>query len=298
MGENDTTYNQQSKADQEAAPDAQLEHAHVNQAGSDKHEEKTENGKRSGWLRRAVAAHQALNLAQRWEVAGTVITIIVGFLGLVLLDKQNSLMSRQTTLMDRQATMMQDENETNRAVQRAMIRYVGVQASRSMVGNNRRAINLKAIWENGGITDAVDVVTHVSFGEMKGGPSTEQFIGGHGHPPRTIAIGPHARLDSAGLFMRESLIFGSDLPSDLRQYIKSPAELNQNIFVFGWLVYRDVFPGSKPHVTGFCQQLTAVGVQEDGAGFQLVWADYGTRYNCRDEGCEGYEEIVKLLPPK
>jgi hypothetical protein len=72
----------------------------------------------------------------------------------------------------------------------------------------------------------------------------------------------------------------------------------RNIFLYGWVAYRDTFPDTKPHVTGFCRQLASIEFSSgQSQQLQHTWGtckDY--KYSCIDERCPDYASIIGLLP--
>jgi hypothetical protein len=74
---------------------------------------------------------------------------------------------------------------------------------------------------------------------------------------------------------------------------------NEKRFLWGWIAYKDIFPGTKIHLTEFCQGL----VQEASVdnvpdsplmqGFQLC-----QHHNCADENCDDYKDVVDMVIAK
>ena len=144
-------------------------------------------------------------------------------------------------------------------------------------------------WENVGNTPAVGLVTAVGKVVQTDELTEQEFI-------TTLvdkftaksALGPKATLDSGTL--RDDETFLTDQPGVPR-------------FMWGWIVYRDVFPNIKTHVTEWCWKIdTSNGVRwkldESGkrSGTPQITATACTHHNCVDEFCEDYGNIRGLSP--
>lgn len=66
--------------------------------------------------------------------------------------------------------------------------------------------------------------------------------------------------------------------------------------VWGWEMYSDVFPDTKPHLTEFCYVLRSIS-GDDPLTLQLNWSGCG-RHMCQDEDCEDYEAVRNLWKAK
>lgn len=67
------------------------------------------------------------------------------------------------------------------------------------------------------------------------------------------------------------------------------------LYFWGWAAYRDVFQESKPHLTDFCQELTAIDgdiTTAENVRFVFTMCE---SHNCADETCEDYAEVEKRL---
>lgn len=144
-------------------------------------------------------------------------------------------------------------------------------------------------WENVGNTPAVGLVTAVGKVEQPNEPTEQEFITTLvDKSTAKSALGPKATLDSRTL--RDDETFLTDQPGVPR-------------FMWGWIVYRDVFPNTKTHVTEWCWKIdTSSGVRwkldESGkrSGAPQITATACTHHNCVDEFCEDYGNISGLSP--
>jgi hypothetical protein len=83
-------------------------------------------------------------------------------------------------------------------------------------------------------------------------------------------------------------------------------ESDKRIYFWGWIVYRDIFPETSPHLTETCQHLIGVAVNEpmgklitfpitDWSGFGISLNHQGCeRHNCTDADCPEYGPLIKL----
>jgi hypothetical protein len=60
------------------------------------------------------------------------------------------------------------------------------------------------------------------------------------------------------------------------------------LFLWGHLIYRDIFPQTKPHILMYCKELAEVRAdfKNVGSTVEYVWDDCD-RHNCADEDCKG-----------
>jgi len=199
-----------------------------------------------------------------------------------------------------QLRAMRQSNEINRqslqSVQRAFITYRGVRNGRFRTNPTK---DLPHYWtfhaaiENSGTTPAITVIAQYQVGvQSPNGPTEEAFRGKMVDNSAPITVGPKATQELGARHIDEALIFGHDLADNLSDM--STATIQPNIFSWGWVVYRDVFPNTRPHVTEFCQVLT-------GASFILspsprITLDLGAcrEHNCTDNECKDYDKIMEI----
>jgi hypothetical protein len=63
-------------------------------------------------------------------------------------------------------------------------------------------------------------------------------------------------------------------------------------FLWGWVFYRDQFKGTNPHITEFCQKLTAIGYTTQNM-VQPVFTQCH-EHNCVDDDCKDYKDITEM----
>jgi hypothetical protein len=147
-------------------------------------------------------------------------------------------------------------------------------------------------WENTGATPAPVAINYIH---------AEVFPLDHPNlwifaPPapgtdfRKMYAGPHTPLS----------VQTTNVPMDLMMH-KQPGG---SLTVWGWMVYRDVIPGSITHLTEFCYHETELNQKPDAPRLDsegnplvhlgLQWT-LCAPHNCADEYCEDYNQIVANL---
>jgi hypothetical protein len=152
-----------------------------------------------------------------------------------------------------------------------------------------RMLGATAHWENIGNTPAIGVM--VGFGSIQQDAdlSEEQFTSIKGSEEffRPSALNPKEIVDSPTVHQRES-------------WFKEDPQ--QPWFYYGWVVYRDIFPKTKSHVTEFCWRVTEIkwpaSVKGKAAGKPILSARACSAHNCVDETCEDYTTIINLRSAK
>jgi hypothetical protein len=83
------------------------------------------------------------------------------------------------------------------------------------------------------------------------------------------------------------------LPSELSAFKGSETVPNRNYF-WGWIVYRDIFPNTKIHVTEFCQRMSKVMVYGDEKTLYF-YSEQCKAHNCTDETCSDYSAMAAKI---
>jgi hypothetical protein len=75
------------------------------------------------------------------------------------------------------------------------------------------------------------------------------------------------------------------IPSDeIRKVESNPP--SAYLYLWGWVTYRDVFPGTPPHRTEYCLQLTKWGGDPlNPAGSYSMGFNFCPIHNCTDDEC-------------
>lgn len=193
---------------------------------------------------------------------------------------------------------MKESNEINResleSVQRAFIAFQNVNIVRGKNGASGEFIwDIQPVFQNTGNTPALQAVTNATFLPSKDDKIPESVFR-NGNPmfrgnliPASIA--PKALQGIAAYRLGESYIFGVQLGENFENW---PKPIRKDMYVFGWMVYRDVMPGTKPHLTEFCKRLYDAGLVFNPVR-QVRFTDVNCpQYNCTDEYCADYAQIV------
>jgi hypothetical protein len=204
-----------------------------------------------------------------------------------------------------QWTSLSEANRINResvqAVQRAFVKWDSFSIQNYLMfgpKENTKYIQINSDWENGGSTPAIDVSAYFNIDELSNPPSGKIFMG-----TRVAAktnVGPRGRLSQTNRKPIDFYTKGIELST-----IRSTQPLDRNIFFWGWVVYRDVFPNTKPHLTEFCQLLVGISlVASSESKTTVIPKDFNKlhmnhnaceQHNCVDEYCPDYNEVIRFV---
>ena len=75
----------------------------------------------------------------------------------------------------------------------------------------------------------------------------------------------------------------------------------RHLYFWGWMAYRDVFPGTPIRLTEYCVELanvTATGEEHTSPSTNFNWTTQPcpVAHNCYDEYCPDYEERIQERP--
>lgn len=196
-----------------------------------------------------------------------------------------------------QWTAMRDSNRINRqsleSVQRAFIYFTHFEAARLVNPPNSGPLHwwsFSPFIENSGTTPAIQAINHTFVQELSGEPDDATFRGDKVNFP-VASLPPKSPQGLQSLKQPEEYIFGKDL-GDLGK-IKAAIKPKQ-IFLWGWVGYRDVFPKTGPHLTEFCFKLIGFGVNAKNEP-HWEWASC-QEHNCTDQYCKDYANIAAWVP--
>jgi hypothetical protein len=147
-------------------------------------------------------------------------------------------------------------------------------------------------WMNGGTTPGVHALQWVWRGDHE--PSEDDFKGTSiPKPAPTFSIGPRAPAYSLNVSFELGDIVDLETGRIKREH---------RSYVWGWMVYRDVFPFTKPHITEVCQLVDTVGKVDTGnVGNPPTYNTsfiYCAQHNCTDEECSDYNEMMEFTKRK
>jgi hypothetical protein len=150
--------------------------------------------------------------------------------------------------------------------------------------------NFKVRWENKGNTPALGVIQgfHITDGLID--EPEERYFNAEKITPPTI-IGPKDFIDSNIERFSDASFTGS--PTGFPKFKK--VESTKKIYSWGWIIFRDAFEGTKPHVTEFCQLLQTVGYDKTSGTPYFTWTPCA-HHNCVDQYCNDYEAMIKNAP--
>jgi hypothetical protein len=185
------------------------------------------------------------------------------------------------------------------AVQRSFVHFQGIQsrrfANQLQDGNNWI---FEAAFVNSGPTPAIQLANMFSADELPDGLTEDRFIGketdvataklGRGviGPKDQHAIGPALKSDT--------FVLGNH-KIDWKQSEKVPAfEITLHQVFWGWLIYRDVFPETRTHLTEFCQELSGITINRKDQTIQVIFQNCSA-HSCTDEYCEDYKQLMDFV---
>jgi hypothetical protein len=204
-----------------------------------------------------------------------------------------------------QLDQMIESNEINResleSVQRAFMILNAIPFNRftrmASSGTPELIWQFKPNWENAGNTTATTAAQDFFVELLPTEPNDEQFAGNNKEHTQ-FEIGPKAR-QNGGV---------KDIPDSVIMSARVDQPGAHKMFFWGWVVYRDVFPKTKPHVTEFCYHLAQASYVDKRQkpltvpqmpvvpeNISLDW-DACKEHNCVDEYCKNYKTILSFLP--
>ena len=139
--------------------------------------------------------------------------------------------------------------------------------------------NLQFWWENNGSTPARFVTTHLNW-EYRDGPLPDNFDFPDRWQPSSkninapTYVSPKGRLGVPGLVVPQFVINGIRLQ-------------HRHFYIWGWVHYKDIFPGTPEHVTKLCHEI--VLTDTDPILTSPFRFDSCPRNNCADEECNAQQ---------
>jgi hypothetical protein len=185
-----------------------------------------------------------------------------------------------------QLTALVDSNQISRqslqSVQRAFMNFDNITVHILAVGekeNTEPAGIFGAKFENVGTTPANNVIPFLGIERLPSEPDGTKFIGKNAEPLHTY-VGPKGPLTVGPKFMKFSET-GLSRPD---------ATIHADLYIWGWVAYDDVFPGTARHLTEFCQQVTNLDLKSTGNG--SFFTTNCKKHNCEDQWCPDYTYII------
>lgn len=204
-----------------------------------------------------------------------------------------------------------DSNRINHdslvSVQRAFVTYEGMNLDAYPTSTKTKdmAWTFTANLVNGGTTPAIDKVQEFrALNTLPSEPTELEFIGPDNDHP-VGEIGPKAQSQMGPLVETPAFVMG-EFPFTISSIGSKAFQSffrSRNIFVWGWVGYRDVFPGTRPHVTEFCEEVQAIAMGLNPAAkpplpkfIPHILFRECSEHNCTDEHCKDYETIAAMVP--
>jgi len=168
--------------------------------------------------------------------------------------------------------------------QRAYIVYEDMNHTMGVVtnpmGKDTIVFNIEARMQNAGNTPAVDALAVIGASEQEEEITEQEFLGAVPHTlvkQPVASIGPKIPFGCGPVHVADSFADSTERPR----------------YIWGWVLYNDIFPKTKPHVTEFCVPVTRIE-KDDIVNYSFTKSTVCTRHNCIDEFCDDYPNLAAL----
>jgi hypothetical protein len=187
-------------------------------------------------------------------------------------------------------------DETSRATQRAFVTLKGLALGGEVVESGKvRGFQQAVIWENSGTTPAKDVSAWIDTH-----PSNTTITAGYPFPemskdkPARFVIGPKAEVRTPYVEINRDIFWS------IHQH-------TGYLYIYGSVVYHDIFPNSPKRLTEFCSEITGVDFispignlkpatdLSDPAAKISISNSFCPIHNCSDEDCPDYKEKIAAV---
>jgi len=151
---------------------------------------------------------------------------------------------------------------------------------------------------NDGTTPAIDVSNIFNLEEIPNGLTEERFIGNLKDVAKARknigTIGPKGQHTIGPLFKTEDFVLSGNT-MDFKNVERLKAfKQTRDIYAWGWVTYRDIFPDTPIHLTEFCQHLAGISLNPQDKTIS-VYFNNCSEHNCTDKYCKDYAEIVSAV---
>jgi hypothetical protein len=174
-------------------------------------------------------------------------------------------------------------NNVSQAVQRAYLNLRSPDDNSDLERIPRtgpiQGIRLRILWENSGTTPARTAATTVTW-DVYQTADEFQFEARQGRERRIMAIGPRG----TGSIWTPIIPWGA---------IQSVMDRRHHLYVWGWVLYTDIFAGSRRRLTEFCHEVAfsrLPNTSPELINFNAIPCE--RQHNCYDEDCPDYQERV------
>ncbi len=206
---------------------------------------------------------------------------------------QSKAMRNAAKAMKEQVAGIKDSNRINRdaliSVQRAFITVPGLDERLNALDPSETnwMWDVSARIENSGATAAVHVVHNFITAPRIDEPDDDAFVGKNSANDYGETIGPKATGFSARL----------QVPHFIIKSLSAHRITDKKLFLWGWIIYRDTFEGTPPHLTEFCEQFNRA-IHKSAGDLAWTWqTEHCATHNCIDEYCPDYRQIVQAAYP-
>jgi hypothetical protein len=189
---------------------------------------------------------------------------------------------------DRSVSVAKSANDTSRTSQRAFLSVSNIGVGPHYTSPDGKTVvsqEAQLAWSNDGTTPAKKAIASVSeqFSPSDLPEGFDYHDLGKIQPP--VGIAPK----QTGIILFKIPI------NDIRNGRENP---QSRIFVWGWAVYNDAFPGDPPRLTEFCKRMfhsfIPAGKDVADPNVQMGWDWIACpTHNCYDEDCADYDARIK-----
>ena len=178
-------------------------------------------------------------------------------------------------------------NENSVTTQRAFVNFNGITGMKVMRADSKglAGINFFVNWTNSGTTPTKTATGQVNIQSWRSElPKGFNYADLATVEKRAFVIGPKATV---------SQLVGVTIDD-----IKDVREGKSHLYLWGWLAYHDIFPGTPNRLTEFCVEITNLvstkpDVTDPSAEFTYILVPCG-KHNCYDEDCPDYKSRTKI----
>lgn len=183
--------------------------------------------------------------------------------------------------------------ESLESVQRAFITYLSTKSDRTGRPEGTYFYDFVPVFQNSGVTPAKVVGSYFSakWAGQQDELMDESLFEGENPSFASLTIGPKAEQQMGPHREEESSIFGVDFGSDLSRFHEG--KMDKLLIIWAWIAYRDIFPGTKLHLTEFCD--ATYGARRSLVTGVAFYSRSCVHHNCTDEDCPDYGEITRYV---
>jgi len=183
--------------------------------------------------------------------------------------------------------------ESMESAQRAYVALHSIEFTRGKTGN-QPYWSVQPYWENSGSTPAIHAIANYTVLEGRAG-ITEEMFKSSGTPAtqsRLVETVIASKAVQGGVVasLTEADLFGMNLGDNFENFTNT--HQRDDVWIFGWMVYRDILAATKDHLTEFCRHMEPPGLITGVPPAIKYNLSTCPTHNCQDEYCTDYAEIV------